>query len=153
MPYLEPEDVLREFSRYALEDVRPALKEDEQFMRGQVGSMASTLRFLAGELEGMEDAVDRQRRSLADALRETETRVSDPQVREAVVGARERVEDAGHDARDAERVLLDAANDALAAIDALDENAARRARAPVYDFLDARLEMQHRLLGRPTDDG
>lgn len=153
MPYLEPEDVLREFSRYALEDIRPALKEDEQFMRGQVGSMASTLRFLAGELEGMDDAVASQRQSLVDALAETETRVSDQQVREAVVDARERVEAAGSDPRETERVLLDAANDALAAVDDLDDEDARRARAPIYDFLDTRLEAQLQLLGRRADDG
>lgn len=153
MPYLEPADVLREFSRYALEEIRPALKEDEQFMRGQVGSMASTLRFLAGELDAMDEAVASQRQSLESALAEAEDRVSDPEVREAVVAARERVEGAGADARETERVLLDAANDALAAIDDLDDEAARAARAPVYDFLDTRLETQLHLLGRPADDG
>lgn len=153
MPYLEPEDVLREFSRYALEDVRPALREDEQFMRGQVGSMASTLRFLAGELEGMDDAVDRQREALASALAEAERRVDDRSVAAAVADARDRVENAGHDARETERVLLDAADDALAAIDDLEPDDARRARSPVYDFLDVRLETQLQLLGRRADDG
>lgn len=153
MPYLEPEDVLREFSRYTLEEVRPALKEDEQFMRGQVGSMASTLRFLAGELDGMDDAVAQQRQSLETALAMAEDEVPDGRVAATVANARERVADTSSDARDTERVLLDAANEALAAIDELDEEAARCARKPIYEFLDTRLETQLRLLGRPADDG
>lgn len=153
MPYLEPENVLREFSRYSLEEIRPALKEDEQFMRGQVGSMASTLRFLAGELDGMDDAVAQQRQSLEAALAVAEDEIPDGTVAATVADARERVADTGSDARETERILIDAADDALAAIDELEEEAARHARVPIYEFLDTRLETQLRLLGRPADDG
>jgi hypothetical protein len=153
MPYLEPEQVLREFSRYTIEEVRPALADDEEFMRGQVGSMASTLRFLAGELEGMDAAVDGQRESLLDALDRAESAVEDDAVLETLRDARSRVEAADDDARDAERVLLAAAEDALSAVDDLDEEAAREARRPLYDFLDTRLEAQLGLLGRRPDDG
>lgn len=68
MPYLSPADVLRRFSRFALSKVRPSVPEDERFVRGQVGSMASTLRFLAGELEGRQRSVAEQERALREAL-------------------------------------------------------------------------------------
>lgn len=153
MPYLEPERVLREFSRYALSEVRPALADDEQFVRGQVGSMASTLRFLAGELEGVDDAVDAQRAALEAALAEAGAVVTDDDAEATIADARERVAAAEGGPRDVERTLLDAADDALAALAALSEADAREARASLYRFLDARLEAQHRLLGRPGDDG
>lgn len=153
MPYLEPEQVLREFSRYAIEEVRPALADDEEFMRGQVGSMASTLRFLAGELEGMDAAVTDQRETLLSALERAEETVDDPDAWEAVRDAHRRVEEVEGDGRAVERVLLAAADDALSAVDDLDEGTAREARQPLYEFLDARLETQLRLLGRRPDDG
>jgi hypothetical protein len=153
MPYLKPKRVLREFSRYTLEEVRPALKEDEEFMRGQVGSMASTLRFLAGELEGVDDAVATQRSSLLDALADARDAVNDPEVEGTLTDARARVADADGTPREIEQTVLAAADDALAAVDALDGEGARAARAPLYEFLDDRLDAQLGLLGRPTDDG
>lgn len=151
MPYLEPALVLRAFSRYAIEEVRPALREEE-FVRAQVGSMASTLRFLAGELEGVDGAVATQRASLGEALAAAREAVDDPGVEAALADAHERVTDADGRPREIERTLLSAADDALAAVDTLDEGA-REARAPLYAFLDDRVEAQLRMLGRPADDG
>lgn len=156
VPYLSPADVLRRFSRFSLSTVRPAIPEDERFVRGQVGSMASTLRFLAGELEGRERAVTEQERALRAALDDVAGVVDDDgSVGSAVVDARERLDDgdggddAARTATERERTLLAAADDVLASIDEeLDDEAARAARRPLYRFLDVRLEAQHRMLGR-----
>lgn len=151
MPYLDPDAVLRRFSTYALEEIRPALRDDEEFMRGQVGSMASTLRFLATELDGIDDAIAAQRCRLLEALDEAQAIVDDPDVREDLSTAAEHVTEAGDSPREIERSLLTAADDALAAVDTLPEPTAREARRPLYGFLDARVEAQLRLLGRPGD--
>lgn len=151
MPYLEPDQVLREFSRYALSEVRPALKEDEQFMQGQVGSMASTLRFLADELEAFDEALVAQRATLEAALADARAVVDDTDAGAALADAHERVETADGDPREVERTLLAAADDALDALDDLPEETAREAREPLYEFLDERVEAQLGLLGRPDD--
>jgi hypothetical protein len=153
MPYLDPAEILREFSGYAATEIRPAIAEDEEFMRGQVGSMASTLRFLAGELEGMDEAVDAQRASLLEALAETVDVVDDPETVERLDSLREDVEGPTGDPRAVEATVLEAADEALALVDDLDEPIAREAREPLYTFLDDRLDAQLRLLGRPPDDG
>lgn len=153
MPYLEPAVVLREFSRYALSDVRPALADDEEFIRGQVGSMASTLRFLAAELDGFEEAVEGQRDALDAALSEAATRVSDEEVAAELVEARDQVASAGGNPTSIEATLLTAADEALAAVQMLPADEAQEARDPLYEFLDARLAAQHRLLGRRDNDG
>lgn len=153
MPYLEPERVLREFSRYALAEIRPALADDEQFIRGQVGSMASTLRFLAGELEGIDAGVDSQRDALEAALADATEIVNDAEVEVTLTRTHEEVATADGSPREMERTLLDAADEALTAIDGLPPEEAREARRPLYTFLDARLAAQHRLLGRPDGDG
>lgn len=153
MPYLAPEQVLREFSRYALAEIRPALADDEEFIRGQVGSLASTLRFLAAELEGFERAVETQRTSLLEALDEAAAAVSDETVEAAIADARDRVAGADGTPREIEATVLAAADEVLAAIDELPDDAARPAREPLYTFLDARVTAQLELLGRPADDG
>lgn len=153
VPYLDPSRVLREFSRYATSEIRPAVADDEAFVRGQVGSMASTLRFLAGELDGMDAAVATQRESLLEALAAAQEPVEDPEVTETLVRATERVANADGSPRDVEAVLLEVADDALAAVDALDDETAREARSPLYEFLETRLDAQLRLLGRPPADG
>jgi hypothetical protein len=153
MPYLDPALVLRELSGYAATEIRPAVADDEAFVRGQVGSMASTLRFLACELEGMEAAVSTQRESLLDALATAEVVVEDPQVTSTFEDAADRVAAADGQSRNVENVLLEAADDALAAVDTLEGERAREARAPLYEFLQDRLTAQLRLLGRPAPDG
>jgi hypothetical protein len=61
VPYLEPEHVLKRFSTFALSAVRPAI--DDEFLQGQVGSMASTLRFLSMEVAGWPEAIERQQQA------------------------------------------------------------------------------------------
>lgn len=151
MPYLEPDEVLRRFSSYALEEIRPALREDEEFMRGQVGSMASTLRFLASELDGLDDAVAAQREALIDALAVARDAVEDPEVEAELAAAANRVAAADGDPRSVERTVLEAASDSLAAVDGLPPDAARQARRPLYEFLDERVRTQLGLLGRSED--
>ena len=153
MPYLDPAEVLRELSRYTVSEIRPALPEDEAFVRGQAGSMASTLRFLAGELEGMDAAVATQRESLLDALAAAREPVEDPHVSRVLAEAADRVADAEGTLAEIENELLAAGDDALTAVDTLEDETARRARAPLYAFLETRLEAQLGLLGRPATDG
>lgn len=149
MPYLRPETVLEEFSGFTLSTVRPAIAEDEEFVRGQAGSMASTLRFLAGELEAREAMVDEQERALHEALDVVAERTADTPAAAAVEAAVADIDDAPGRVREREKVLLKAADDVLAAVDThLEGEAARRARRPVYDFLDTRTEGQLRMLGR-----
>lgn len=153
MPYLDPSHVLREFSRYAASQIRPAVADDEAFVRGQVGSMASTLRFLASELEGTDAAVATQRESLLQGLAAAQEPVEDPQVIDTLATASDLVSDADGSPREVEDVLLEAADDALTAVDELDDETAREARSPLYEFLETRLDAQLRVLGRPPDDG
>jgi hypothetical protein len=156
MPYLRPETVLEEFSGFTLSTVRPAIAEDEEFVRGQTGSMASTLRFLAGELEAREAMVDEQERALREALDAVTERTADTPAAEAVEAVVADIDDAPDGVREREEALLEAADDVLAAVDVhLEGDAARRARRPVYDFLDTRTEGQLRMLGREpeSEDG
>lgn len=152
MPYLRPETVLEEFSGFTLSTVRPAIREDEEFVRGQTGSMASTLRFLAGELEAREAMVDEQERALREALDTVAESTGDAAVAEAVNAAIADLDDAPERVREREGALLEAADDVLAAVDAnLQGEAAREARRPVYGFLDTRTAGQLRMLGREPE--
>lgn len=157
MPYLEPAHVLRQFSAFAREEIRPALADDERFVAAQVGSMASTLQYLAAELDGHEAAVDAQREALDEAL---DAAIASLRKSEApgaaaalddVTDARKRVDEAEGDARAVEDELLAAADGALAAIDGVEGEAAEAARRPLYAFLDTRLEEQLELLGREDE--
>jgi len=149
MPYLRPETVLEEFSGFTLSTVRPALGEDEEFVRGQTGSMASTLRFLADELEAREAMVEEQERALREALDAVEEAAADTPAAEAVDAALADLDDAPGRVREREGALLAAADDVLAAIDThLEGETARRARQPMYGFLDTRTGGQLRMLGR-----
>lgn len=154
MPYLRPETVLEEFSGLTLSTVRPAIREDEEFVRGQTGSMASTLRFLAGELEAREAMVDEQERALREALDAVAERAADTPLENAVDAAVADLDDAPDRVRERESALLEAADQVLAAIDThLGGETARQAREPVYDFLDTRIEGQLRMLGGEPREG
>ena len=166
MPYLEPAAVLRRFSRFALEEIRPAIDGEERFVRGQVGSMASTLRFLAGELDASERAVTTQENALHEALDGVEHTLDDHDaaamaVREALADARDTLDGTDDEAgsrirgtRERETTLLEACDDVLARVEAnLDDETARAVRRPLYDFLDARLDAQLRTLGRRNESG
>jgi len=148
MPYLKPEKTARRFSEFVLEEVRPRV--EDEFVRAQLGSMASTLRFMSGEMQGMEEAVEAQRQTLVAALDGVEAAVEEDEeeVLGSVEDARERVDpEAG--TRELEEALLAACEDVLRSIDdELKGEDARRARRPLYDFLDVRVEAQLRMCGR-----
>jgi hypothetical protein len=159
MPYLDPSTVLERFSRFAITAVRPVLPDDEEFVAGQVGSMASTLQFLSGELATSEDAVDRQERALDAAIPDVEAVIDErdltaPTLRGALTDARSAVESGG-DVRAREGTVLEATDELLAAIESeLAGEDARAARRPLYGVLDVRLDAQHAMLGRDTgEDG
>lgn len=159
MPYLHPELVLRRFSAFTREEVRPSVVGDgDEFLEAQVGSMSSTLDFLSKELGGMRDAVEAQHEALLAALDGAERALDGvdagaPDVRTAVADGRDRLADPPADVYDHEELLLEVSSDALTAVEAaLDGEAARAVRAPLYEFLHTRVTAQLEMLGRETDD-
>lgn len=157
MPYLDPERILDRFATFTREEVRPAVGDDE-FVHAQVGSMASTLQFLAGEVGGREEAVRAQHRVLRESLDELESvlernEIESAGVRTAVDDARSDLDAVDGSSRDVEGTLLTAADDVLTAIDReLDAERAATARQPIYEFLRTRVDRQLRLLGREGDE-
>ncbi|WP_222912871.1 hypothetical protein [Natrinema sp. SYSU A 869] len=157
MPYLDPELILDRFATFTREEVRPAVTDDE-FVHAQVGSMASTLQFLAGEVGGREAAVRAQRRTLAERLDELESvlernEIDSSAVRTALDDARDEIDAVDGSTRDVEETLLTAADDVLATIDEeLDAERAAIARRPLYEFLRTRVDRQLRLLGREGEE-
>lgn len=151
MPYLEPEHVLERFSEFALDEIRPAI--DDEFLQGQVGSMASTLRFLSMELAGKADAIEQQHDALRTALDEVAATVDDEVVVSTVEAASDQITEVSNDRPDElEAKLLAAGNDVLAAIDEeLTGDAARTARRPLYGFLDTRVQTQLEMMGRQSE--
>ncbi|MEF8888383.1 MAG: hypothetical protein V5A30_11295 [Haloarculaceae archaeon] len=159
MPYLHPELVLRRFSSFAREEVRPAIVGDgDEFLEAQVGSMSSTLDFLSKELDGMRGAVEAQHEALLEALDGGEQALAGidataPEVRAAVEDGRDRLAEPPADVYDHEQLLLAVSSDVLAAVEAgLEGEAARTVREPVYGFLDVRVTTQLEMLGRESDD-
>ena len=159
MPYLHPELVLRRFSAFTREEVRPSVVGDgDGFLEAQVGSMSSTLSFLSRELGGMRDAVDAQHTALLEALDGAEGALDGidtaaPEVQTVVEDGRTRLADPPADVYDHEELLLEVSSDALAAVEAdLDGEAARAVRDPLYEFLHVRVTAQLELLGREADD-
>lgn len=154
MPYLEPELVVQRFGSYLHTDVRDAIDDDRQFVHAQVGSMSSSLTFLARELGGARVAINTQRRALQTALEEVETALEErPEAHEevlaAVESARARLENAEGAPTAVEREVVGAANIVFESIrDELDGDQARRARRPLYRFLDTRVQTQLDVLGR-----
>lgn len=154
MPYLEPEHVLQQFAGYLSDDVRSAIEDDEKFVQAQVGSMSSSLNFLARELGGMHVAINTQRRQLHDALDGIEAELGDDEldgaVTDAIADARTKLEQADRtDARTLEQDVTAAASSVFRTInEELDEEAASQARRPLYDFLETRVQTQLDVLGR-----
>lgn len=157
MPYVKPEEALTRISGFTREEIRPGIAEDREFLRDQAGSMSSTLRFLAREIELREDVVDEQAATLEGSLAGASEEL-------ASIEGSEPVEDAVADGLDRlnaletmdvyrrEQVSLDACNEVLAAIDDhLEGAAARRVRRPVYEFIDTRFQLQRKILGRSSD--
>lgn len=160
MPYLRHDDVLSRFSQFLREDVREGLPEEEEFLRGQVGSMASTMRFLTGELAGKAHALGAQETELIAALDELEAELEsgEEDVEDAIAEARARLSDAPvpdspETTRACEDAITTACEDVLSAVDELPADRARTLRRPLYEFLETRVESQLRMLGREDGNG
>jgi hypothetical protein len=153
MPYLKPEHVLQQFASYLSDDIRHAVADDEKFVQAQVGSMSSSLNFLAKEFGGMRVAINTQKRQLDSSLAAVERQLDDESA-DAVVAAidearSELTQADGTSARDLEQTVTAAATTALSAInEELDEERARQARQPLYEFLETRVQTQLDVLGR-----
>jgi hypothetical protein len=151
MPYFDPGEVVGQFAKYLQRDVREAI-DDEKFVKAQVGSMSSSLTFLGRELGGMHVAVNTQRRRLVDALDDLEQALEDGEIHsdavaETVASARERVADADGRPYEMERELTASANEVLDSInEELSGAEAHRARQPLYDYMETRVQTQLDLL-------
>lgn len=148
MPHLQPAQVIEQFASFLQDDVRAEI--DDEFVDGQVGSMSSTMRYLADQLRQQREVTRRQRDSLLEALEAVERDCESTAVTGAAADARERIENAsGADGDELEFALVSACNDVLDEINAeLEGDAARAAREPLYDFLRVRVEGQLEMLGR-----
>lgn len=152
MPYLEPEHVLRQFSGYLQGDVREAIGDEHKFVEAQVGSMSSSLNFLARELDSLNEDLATQRRALLDALDEVESALEQeggsPSVEREIEMARETVRDAETaDEYEYERVLTGAATDVLETLETLEDQRAASVRAPLYSYMNTRVRTQLEALG------
>lgn len=155
MPYLDPELILDRFATFTREDVRPAVEAGgDEFVHAQVGSMASTLQFLAGEVGGRESAVRAQRRALDERMAELDAtlereEIDSAAVTDAVAHARDELDTVEGPTEEVEETLLSVAGDVLTVIDEeLDGDRAATARRPLYEFLGTRVDRHLRLLGR-----
>jgi hypothetical protein len=157
MPYLKPEDALARISGFTRDELRPGIAEDREFLRDQAGSMSSTLRFLAREIEMREDVVQEQAETLEASLIMARKELADIDGADAVRAA---VDDAlavvqsleTLDTYECERAILNACNDVLAVIQSdLMGDDARRVRRPLYDFIDTRLQLQLEILGQSSN--
>ena len=152
MPYLDPEIVVGQFSKYMHRNVREAIKDEERFVAAQVGSISSSMNFLSRELGGAHVAINTQRRSLLEALNDVERvldedDIGNSDVRDAVSTARDRVDGTEGRPYEVEGELTGAATALLERINKdLDSDAARRARSPLYDYMETRVQTQLDLL-------
>lgn len=158
MLYLDPEDVLERLSKFAIEEVRPAIRDDERFVKAQVGSMASTLRFLSGELAALERSMGRQEQSFREALADVDARIDKQdrdleRIRNAISDSRAELATA-ENSLEREEIILEDADDILSLIDAnVDDHAtACTLREPFYGFLDTRVNAQLQMLGRDAGE-
>lgn len=156
MPYLKPENALERISGFTRKEIRGGIAADREFLKDQAGSMSSTLRFMAREIEMREDVVEEQFETFLTSLDTVERALAEvnhdraPAVEAAVADAHDRIDSLDTlDVYAREQALLVACNDVLDAIERdLDGDAARRIRRPIYDFIDTRLQLQLQILGR-----
>jgi chromosome segregation ATPase len=157
MPHLDPELILERFATFMRSEVRPAVSE-EDFVHAQVGSMASTLQFLAGEVRERETAVETQKQELFECFDHLESmldseEVESARIRSELESAREEIDAVEGPTRDIEETILTAADDLLRAIDTeLEPDRAETVREPLYEFLWTRVETQLHMLGREDDE-
>jgi len=150
MPYVPPSVVLRRLSEFTADTVVGAIGEESTFVRAQVGSMSSTLGFLAHEVERRDEAVLEQRRATLEALKTLESLEGDA-VEAFVVDQRKAIESTDpalgntEAVRSSLREVLEAIRAAVED-DRFDDTAA--ARAVLYDLFETRVDSQLRMLGR-----
>jgi hypothetical protein len=152
MPYLEPEHVLRQFAGYLQDDVRDAIEDEHKFVEAQVGSMSSSLNFLARELDSLNEDLAAQRRALLEALDDVEAALEQeggsPTIERAIETARDSVRNADpSNGYEYERVLTGAATDVLNSLEDLDDQSAAPVRRPLYSYMNARVKTQLEALG------
>lgn len=157
MPHLDPELILERFATFMRSEVRPAVSE-EDFVHAQVGSMASTLQFLAGEVRERETAVETQKQELIECFDRLESLldregIESARIRNELESAREEVAALDGPTRDTEETILTVADDLLGVIDTeLKPDRAETVREPLYDFLWTRVETQLHMLGREGEE-
>lgn len=159
MTYVSPSVVLERLSEFSSGTIVEAIgeestTEESTFVRAQVGSMSSTLGFLAREVEHRDESVRRQRRALLDALDDLEEFADDgagtfvADRRDAV----EAVEPTLGNLEDVRAVLRETLGELQHAVDdgTFGEDTPA-ARTVLYDLFETRVESQLRVLGRESD--
>lgn len=150
MPHTDPELLLERFSGFLYSDVRSAIGED-QLLHAQLGSLSSTLGFLAKELEHYGSDIETQRAAFERALDQMDDLVDNEQaVASAITDARSRINDVPeYELREEERTILAEVSRLLETIE--DECPADRGgelRAPLYAFMKERTDTRLETLGR-----
>jgi len=162
MPYLDPVGFLDQTDDFLRGDVRSAIPEAEGYVRAQVGSMASSISFLARELAAMHPALVEQEAAFTEALADIEAEIADwddaDPVETALGDARARLEEApdpGSPAtiKEREDALLAALDDLLAVADSLPPDRARTVRAHLYTVLTTRVDSQLAMLNGDIETG
>jgi hypothetical protein len=151
MPYVPPSTVLGRLSEFTADTVVDAIGEESTFVRAQVGSMSSTLGFLAREVEHRDESILERRRALLDALDELEG-VGGAAADAFVADQRERVEAVEPvigNADDVETAVRETLGELQRAVDDGTFGAETpEARARLYDLFEHRVESQLHVLGR-----
>jgi hypothetical protein len=153
MTYVPPSVVLERLSEFTAETVVDAIGQESAFVRAQVGSMSSTLGFLAREVERRDEAVLEQRRATLEALRTLEGLDADA-VEAFVADQRETIESTDPALGNTEPVRR-SLREVLEAIRAAVEDGrfgddTPEARAVLYDLFETRVDSQLRVLGRES---
>ncbi len=151
MPYVPPSTVLGRLSEFTADTVVDAIGEESTFVRAQVGSMSSTLGFLAREVEHRDESILERRRALLDALDELEG-VGGAAADAFVADQRERVEAVEPvigNADDVETAVRETLGELQRAVDDGTFGAETpEARARLYELFEHRVESQLHVLGR-----
>lgn len=115
--------------------------------------MASTLQFLSIEIDKEPEALERQRGSLLNSLDNIEGEVQNPPVFETTRTTKEHITNCSSDGPgELEASLLEGCNNVLSVIDKeLEGEAAARARQPLYEFLDTRVQSQLDMMRRRSE--
>lgn len=152
MPFADHATLIDELAAFLKEDVRAAIPEDEAFVRAQIGSAASTMRFLSKELAELGIAIETQEAAFEDALASLESSTQDDTEFGAQV-ATARAEFESLPTATGPRALREREQQFLAVVEALLEAAedlpperARDVRQPLYDVLDTRVDAQLAML-------